>query len=84
MFISFLLCGALSAQTGARFGLKAGFNLATQYVKPADDCTQSAQRKEWLCRRNNDILPYNRVVGIQQELLYVMKGSGQDVTITTL
>ncbi len=85
MFISFLLCGALSAQTGARFGLKAGFNLATQYgIKPADDLyTVSSTGRNGFAGGIMIYYPITESVGIQQELLYVMKGSGQDVTITT-
>lgn len=85
LFVLFLFSGSLSAQTGARFGLKTGFNLATQYgIKPADNSydVSSTSRKGFV----GGIFiyyPITESVGIQQELLYIMKGSGQDVTIST-
>jgi hypothetical protein len=83
--MSGLLFGTLYAQTGARFGLKAGFNLATQYgIKPADDLyTVSSTARNGFAGGIMIYYPITESVGIQQELMYVMKGSGQDVTITT-
>ena len=38
LFLSLSFIGSLTAQTGARIGLKAGYSLATQYgVAPADN-----------------------------------------------
>ena len=38
IFASILFQGSVNAQTGVRFGLKAGYNLATQYgITPADN-----------------------------------------------
>jgi len=38
LFLPFLLPGSVNAQTGVRFGLKAGYSLATQYgITPADN-----------------------------------------------
>jgi hypothetical protein len=76
---------ALQAQTGARFGLKTGFSLATQYgITPADNTfmVETSSRKAF-AGGIFVYFPITESVGIQQELLYAMKGSGQDVTITT-
>ncbi len=85
LFLAFLFSGSLSAQTGARFGLKTGLSLATQYgITPADDIykVETSSRKAF-AGGIFVYFPITESVGIQQELLYAMKGSGQDVTITT-
>jgi hypothetical protein len=85
LLLAILFCGSLSAQTGARFGLKTGFSLATQYgITPADDIykVKTSSRKAF-AGGIFVYFPITESVGIQQELLYAMKGSGQDVTITT-
>jgi hypothetical protein len=85
LFLSFIFYGTISAQTGVRFGLKTGLSLATQYgIKPADNTyeVETSIRKAF----SGGIFlyfPITESVGIQQELLYSMKGSGQDVTFTT-
>lgn len=64
--------------------MKAGYSLATQYgITPADDMyeVETSSRSGFV----GGILIYYPVtesVGIQQELLYAMKGSGQDVSFT--
>jgi hypothetical protein len=80
-----LLFGTASAQTGVRFGLKTGFSLSTQYgIKPANDVytVETSMRKAF---SGGFFLyfPITESVGIQQEFIYAMKGSGQDVIITT-
>jgi len=83
--LAFLISGLLSAQTGVRFGLKSGLSLATQYgIKPADDIykVKTSTRKAY-AGGVFVYFPITESVGIQQELLYAMKRSGQDVTITT-
>lgn len=85
LLLTSLFYGSLSAQTGARFGLKAGLSLATQYgIAPADDIykVETSSRKAF-AGGIFVYFPITESVGIQQELLYAMKGSGQDVTITT-
>lgn len=83
LLLSLLLIGAVNAQTGVRFGLKAGYSLATQYgISPADNSyiVESGGRSGF----SGGILllfPITESVGIQQEFLYTMKGSMQDVTI---
>jgi len=83
--LAFMIYGSLSAQTGARFGLKSGLSLATQYgITPADDIykVKTSGRKAY-AGGVFVYFPITESVGIQQELLFAMKGSGQDVTITT-
>jgi hypothetical protein len=85
LFLALLFYGSISAQTGARFGLKTGLSLATQYgITPADDIykVETSSRKAF-AGGIFVYFPITESVGIQQELLYAMKGSGQDVTITT-
>jgi hypothetical protein len=83
--MAFLFYGSISAQTGARFGLKTGLSLATQYgIAPADDIyTVETSSRIAFAGGVFVYFPITESVGIQQELLYAMKGSGQDVTITT-
>ena len=85
LFLSLSLIGPLNAQTGARFGWKAGYSWATQYgISPADDTFMVATHG-----RNGFAggvfleYPITESVGIQQEFLYAMKGSRQNVSITT-
>jgi hypothetical protein len=85
IFLSFLLNSLLSAQTGVRFGLKAGYSLATQYgITPADNTfLVDTHGRNGFAGGVFAYFPITGSVGIQQELLYAMKGSRQDVTITT-
>lgn len=75
----------ISAQTGVRFGLKAGYSLATQYgINPADNTyAVETQGRTGFAGGVFAYFPITESVGIQQELLYTMKGSRQDVTMTT-
>jgi hypothetical protein len=85
LFLAFMFSGSLSAQTGVRFGLKTGLSLATQYgIKTADNSykVKTSSRKAF-AGGIFVYFPITESVGIQQELLYAMKGSGQDVTIST-
>jgi len=83
--ISFLFIGSINAQTGVRFGLKAGYSLALQYgIPPADDTyTVDTDNRHGFSGGVFLYFPITESVGIQQELLYAMKGSRQDVTINT-
>ena len=85
LFISFLFLGSVNAQTGVRFGLKAGYSLATQYgITPADNTyTVDTDSRNGFAGGVFVYFPITESVGIQQEFLYAMKGSRQDVTITT-
>jgi hypothetical protein len=85
LFISFLFPGSVNAQTGVRFGLKAGYSHATQYgITPADNTFMvDTHSRNGFAGGVFAYFPITGSVGIQQELLYAMKGSRQNVTITT-
>ncbi len=84
LFLSFLLNGPLAAQTGVRFGLKGGYSMATQYgIAPADNTfIVETGSRHGFAGGIFVYFPVTESVGIQQELLYAMKGSRQDVTIS--
>ena len=86
LFLSFLFLGSVNAQTGVRFGLKAGYSLATQYgITPADNTyIVDTHGRNGFAGGVFAYFPITESVGIQQEFLYAMKGSRQNVTITTL
>jgi hypothetical protein len=85
LFLSFLFLESANAQTGVRFGLKAGYSMATQYgITPADNIyTVDTDSRNGFAGGVFAYFPITESVGIQQELLYAMKGSRQDVTMTT-
>jgi hypothetical protein len=82
--ISFLFFGSLNAQTGVRFGLKTGYSLALQYgITPAENIyTVDSHGRNGFAGGVFLYYPITESVGIQQELLYAMKGSKQNVTIS--
>lgn len=82
--LTLLLNNSLSAQTGARFGFKGGYSMATQYgIASADDkYIVDTRSRHGFAGGVFVYFPVTESVGIQQELLYAMKGSRQDVTIT--
>jgi hypothetical protein len=82
--ISFLFFGSLNAQTGVRFGLKTGYSLALQYgITPAENIyTVDSNGRNGFAGGVFLYYPITESVGIQQELLYAMKGSKQNVTIS--
>jgi hypothetical protein len=84
LFISLLSLISVNAQTGVRFGLKAGYSLATQYgITPAENIyTVDSKSRNGFAGGIFLYIPITESVGIQQELLYAMKGSRQDVTIS--
>jgi hypothetical protein len=83
--ITFLFFGSVDAQTGVRFGLKTGYSLALQYgITPADNTFKvDTHSRNGFAGGVFAYFPITESVGIQQELLYAMKGSRQNVTITT-
>ncbi|HBC78260.1 MAG TPA: hypothetical protein DEO60_11170 [Bacteroidales bacterium] len=85
MLLLFMCHASVSAQTGVRFGLKTGYSLALQYgIPPADDTyTVDTESRHGFAGGVFVYFPITESVGIQQELLYAMKGSRQDVTINT-
>jgi len=85
LFLLLLFSGSVNAQTGVRFGLKAGYSMATQYgITPADNTFMvDTHSRNGFAGGVFAYFPITESVGIQQELLYAMKGSRQNVTITT-
>jgi hypothetical protein len=82
--VSFLFFGSAYAQTGVRFGVKAGYSMATQYgISPAENTYEvKTDNRNGFAGGVFAYFPVTESVGIQQEFLYAMKGSRQDVTIT--
>jgi hypothetical protein len=78
-----LLIESVSAQTGVRFGLKTGYSLALQYgISPADNSyAVETNSRNGFAGGIFAYFPITESVGIQQEFMYAMKGSRQDVTI---
>jgi hypothetical protein len=85
LLFALLFHGSVNAQTGVRFGLKAGYSLATQYgISPADNTFKvDTHARNGFAGGVFAYFPITESVGIQQEFLYAMKGSRQNVTITT-
>jgi hypothetical protein len=84
LFVPFLLNSTLSAQTGVRFGLKGGYSLATQYGITIPDIpyTVDSKYRHGFAGGIMVYFPITESFGVQQELLYVMKGSREDITMT--
>lgn len=80
----FFFIESANAQTGVRFGLKTGYSLALQYgISPADNTyTVETDSKPGFAGGVFAYFPITESVGIQQEFMYAMKGSRQDVTIS--
>ena len=85
LFITLLLNSSLSAQTGVRFGLKGGYSLSTQFGITVPDIPYSVDThfRHGLAGGILVYFPITESFGIQQELLYVTKGSREDITMNT-
>lgn len=83
-FISFLIYNNLMAQTGIVFGVKAGYCIATQYgITPADlSYDVSSDARPGFTGGILLYFPITDAFGVQQEFIYTMKGSGQNVSMT--
>jgi hypothetical protein len=83
--VSLISPGSVNAQTGIRFGLKTGYSVALQYgITPADNTfTVDSDSRKGFAGGVFAYFPITESVGIQQELLYAMKGSRQNVTINS-
>ncbi len=82
-FLVLILSSSLFAQTGVRFGVKSGYSLSTQYGITVPDIPYSV-KTHWRSGFAGGFFAYFPVTesfGIQQELLYVTKGSSQDITM---
>ena len=82
--VSFFWSSSLSAQTGIRFGFKAGYSLASQYgITPADLSYEvNSDPRHGFTGGLILYFPITDAFGVQQEFLFTTKGSGQDVTLT--
>jgi len=78
-----LLSSSLSAQTGVRFGMKAGYSLASQYgIKPADISYEiDSDSRHGFTGGIFVYFPVTDAFGVQQEFLYTLKGSRQNVAL---
>jgi len=86
LYLPFLFNSSLSAQTGVRFGLKGGYSMATQYGINVPDIPYSVEThyRHGLVGGILVYFPITESFGVQQEFLYVMKGSREDITMHTL
>lgn len=78
-----LLPHVLPAQTGARFGVRVGYSMATQYgiTIPNIPYTVDVFYRHGLAGGLLIYYPITDVFGIQQEFLYTMKGSIEDIAL---
>ena len=83
LFLTLLLNSSLSAQNGVRFGFKGGYSMATQYgmTVPGLPYTVDSLNRHGIVGGILAYFPITESFGIQQELLYVMKGSRQDIAM---
>ncbi|PLX31609.1 MAG: hypothetical protein C0600_05170 [Ignavibacteria bacterium] len=82
--VLFFLCSMpLTAQTGVRFGFKGGYSMSLQYgITPVDNkYTVSTFSRHAAAGGIMMRYPITESFGIQQEFLYVMKGSRHDIGI---
>lgn len=83
-FLLFLIGNSLMAQTGIRFGFKAGYTLATQYGTLPSDIPYEVDSSPRNGFTGGILLyfPITEAFGVQQEFLFVNKGSKQQITMT--
>lgn len=83
LILTIYLNSSTSAQTGVRFGAKAGYSLSTQYGINVPDIpyTVDTQWRHGFTGGVFAFFPITESFGIQQELLYITKGSRQDITM---
>ncbi len=84
IILSFFSLNVLNAQTGVKFGFKAGYNIATQYGSKTADISYDVDSES----RNGFFgafflrFPITDVFSVQQEFMYTQKGSVQNVATT--
>ena len=85
VIVIFYFNSSLSAQTGARFGLKGGYSLSTQYgiTDPNLPYSVDSHVRHGFAGGLLVYFPITESFGIQQEVLYVTKGSSEDITMNT-
>jgi hypothetical protein len=86
LLLIFGINGSLSAQTGARFGFKGGYSLANQYgiFIPDIPYTVKTHYRHGMAAGFFAYFPITESFGVQQEFLYVMKGSRQDIQMNEM
>jgi len=74
------------AQTGAKFGIKGGYSMATQYgiEDPDIPYTVDVAFRHGIAFGLLAYFPITESFGIQQEVLYVMKGSREDINMINM
>ncbi|TKG97426.1 PorT family protein [Puteibacter caeruleilacunae] len=86
IFVVLLLSSIIysKAQTGMQFGLKAGYNIATQYGSKSSDPAYDVESEARHGFQGGFFLrfPITDAFSVQQEFLYTQKGSGQNVVMT--
>lgn len=85
VIVIFYFNSSLSAQTGVRFGLKGGYSLSTQYgiTDPNIPYSVETHVRHGLAGGLLVYFPITESFGIQQEMLFVTKGSSEDITMNT-
>ncbi len=81
----FLLSVTLSqAQTGVKFGFKAGYNIATQYGSKTSDISYdvNSEARHGFSGAFFFRFPITDAFSVQQEFMYTQKGSVQNVATT--
>jgi hypothetical protein len=83
VIVIFYFNSSLSAQTGVRFGLKGGYSLSTQYGinDPNIPYSVDTHFRNGLAGGVLLFFPITDFFGVQQEFLYVTKGSREDITM---
>ena len=69
------------AQTGAQFGIKGGYSMATQYGIETPDIPYlvDVEYRHGLAVGIMAYYPVTESFGVQQEILYIMKGSRENI-----
>jgi len=83
LLLLLLICNPLSAQKGIRFGVRAGYSMATQYgiIEPDIPYTVDVFYRHGLAGGLLIYYPITDSFGMQQEFLYVQKGSIEDIVL---
>lgn len=81
--ILFMVNGWVSAQTGARFGFRAGYSMATQYgiLEPDIPYDVDVYYRHAMAGGLFVYYPITESFGIMQEFLFAMKGSREDIIL---
>ena len=85
LLLPLLFISSLSAQTGVRFGLKSGYSMSTQYgiTDPSIPYSVDTHYRHGFAGGILVYFPVTESFGVQQELLYVTKGSREDITMVS-